>query len=58
VDRGVSSINASYSDKEFLLLQQHLLKSADKHSYAYPHFLCTCLDVLIGHFYVLQGENR
>jgi Centromere DNA-binding protein complex CBF3 subunit, domain 2 len=40
------------------LLQQHLLKSACQHSHAYPHFLRTRLDVLIGHFYVLQGENR
>jgi hypothetical protein len=58
VDRGVGGINAGYSDEEFLSLQQHLLKSACQPSHAYPHFLRTRLDVLMGHFYVLRGENR
>ena len=58
VDRGVGGINAGYSDEEFLLLQQHLLKSACQHSHAYPDFLRTRLDILMGHFYVLRGENR
>jgi hypothetical protein len=58
VDRGAGGINAGYSDEEFLLLQQHLLESACQHSHAYPHFLRTRLDVLMGHFYVLRGENR
>jgi hypothetical protein len=58
VDRGAGGINAGYSDAEFLALQQHLLKSACQHSNTYPHFLRTRLDVLMGHFYVLRGENR
>jgi hypothetical protein len=58
VDRGAGGINAGYSDEEFLSLQRHLLESACQHSHAYPHFLRTRLDVLMGHFYVLRGENR
>jgi hypothetical protein len=58
VDRGVGGINAGYSDEEFLSLHRHLLKSACQHSHTYPHFLRTRLDVLMGHFYVLRGENR
>lgn len=58
VDRGVGCVNAGYSNEEFLSLQQHLLKSACQHSSTYPHFLCTCLDVFMRHFYVLQGKNH
>jgi hypothetical protein len=58
VDRGVGGINAGYSDQEFLALQQHLLRSACQHSPTYPHFFRTRLDILMGHFYVLRGENR
>jgi hypothetical protein len=58
IDRGAAGINAGYSDKEFLSLQRHLLKSACQQSHTYPHFLRTRLDVLMGHFYVLRGENR
>ena len=35
-----------------------MLTSAAKPSYSYPHFLRTRVDVLMGHFYVLRGENR
>ena len=58
VDRGAGGINAGYSDEEFLLLQRHLLKSSCEDAHTYSHFLRTRLDVLMGHFYVLRGENR
>lgn len=58
IDRGAGGINAGYSDEEFLSLQQHLLKSACQQTHTYSHFLRTRLDALMGHFYVLRGENR
>ena len=58
VDRGVGGINAGYSDEEFLSLQRHLLEGACKQSHTYLHFLRTRVDALMGHFYVLRGENR
>ena len=58
IDRGIGGTNAGYSDEEFLALQQHLLQSAAKPGPSYPHFLRTRVDILMGHFFVLRGENR
>lgn len=58
MDRGTGGINAGYSEEEFLALQQHLLESASQQSHNYSHFLRTRVDILMGHFYVLRGENR
>ena len=58
IDRGIGGTNAGYSDKEFLALQQHLLRSAAKLGPSYPHFLRTRVDILMGHFFVLRGESR
>ncbi|KAL9573972.1 hypothetical protein ACKAV7_001916 [Fusarium commune] len=53
-DRGTDGIQAGYSPDEWLRVQDLLLSRA-----AYmPQNLRTRVDLLFGHYYLLQGENR
>ncbi|KAF6527764.1 hypothetical protein HZS61_008066 [Fusarium oxysporum f. sp. conglutinans] len=53
-DRGTDGIQAGYSPDEWLRVQDLLLSGA-----AYmPQNLCTRVDLLFGHYYLLRGENR
>ena len=53
-DRGSDGIQAGYSPDEWRRIQDLLLNSA-----AYtPQSLRTRVDLLLGHYYLLRGENR
>lgn len=54
IDRGVGGITSGYTDEEFAALNKALLhESADA-----PSTLRTRLDILLGHYLLLRGENR
>jgi hypothetical protein len=53
-DRGGEGIQAGYSTDEWLRIQDILLSGA---AYA-PQSLRTRVDLLLGHYYLLRGENR
>ncbi|KAJ6437110.1 High-osmolarity-induced transcription protein 1 [Purpureocillium lavendulum] len=53
-DRGTDGIQAGYSPEEWLRIQ-HLLLSGAAYT---PQNLRTRVDLLLGHYYLLRGENR
>jgi hypothetical protein len=53
-DRDKKGAEESYSPSQFLEIQNVLLNGAAK----FPQDLRTRLDILAGHFYLLQGESR
>lgn len=53
-DRGSDGIQAGYSDDEWLRVQEYLLGGAAQA----PQNLRTRIDLLLGHYYLLRGENR
>lgn len=53
-DRGSQGIQAGYSTAEWSAIQKHLLST----SATLPQNFRTRLDLLLGHYYLLRGENR